>query len=109
MSWISYGGLTGGTVADLRVGDGTLAAAQSELRSAGNRLAPVARTLKGTDGEVAGAAPLTAELRDADDMLAAELGTIGQALVELAARVNEIGAAFGQVDQDLGRQAGARR
>jgi hypothetical protein len=96
-------------VADLRVGDGTLADAQSVLRSAGNRLAPVARTLKGTDCEAAGAAPLVAGLRDADDMLAAELGAIGQALVELAAHVNEIGAAFGQVDQDLSAQAGAVR
>lgn len=96
-------------MADLRVEAVTLADTQSALRSAGNRLAPVARTLKGLNCEVAGAAPLTAELRDADDMLAAELGTIGQALVELAAHINEIGAAFGQVDQDLSAQAGAVR
>jgi hypothetical protein len=96
-------------VVDLRVEDGTLADAQAALRSAGNRLAPAARILKGTDCEAAGAAPLVAELRDADEMLAAELGTIGQALVELAAHVTEIGAAFGQVDQDLSRQAGAVR
>lgn len=94
---------------DLRVEDGTLADAQAALRSAGNRPAPVARTLKGLDCEAAGAAPLIAELRDADEMLAAELGTIGQALVELAAHVTEIGAAFGQVDQDLSSQAGAVR
>lgn len=88
---------------DLRVEDGTLADAQTALRSAGNRLAPAARTLKGLDCEVAGAASLVAELRDADDMLAAELGTIGQGLVELAARISETGAAFGQVDQNLSR------
>ena len=88
---------------DLRVEDGTLADAQTALRSAGNRLAPAARTLKGLDCEAAGAAPLVAELRDADDMLAAELGAVGQALVELAAHITEIGAAFGQVDQDLSR------
>jgi hypothetical protein len=34
---------------------------------------------------------------------------VGDALVELAARVTEIGAAFGPVDQDLSRQAGAMR
>jgi len=88
---------------DLRVEDGTLADAQTALRSAGNRLAPAARTLKGLDCEVAGAVSLVAELRDADDMLAAELATIGQALVELAAQISEIGAAFGQVDQNLSR------
>ncbi len=88
---------------DLRVEDGTLADAQTALRSAGNHLAPVARSLKGLDCEAAGAAPLIAELRDADDMLAAELGTVGQALVELAAHITEIGAAFGQVDQNLSR------
>jgi hypothetical protein len=93
-------------VVDLRVEDGTLADAQTALRSAGNRLAPVARTLRGLDCEVAGAASLVAELRGADDMLAAELGTIGQALVELAAHINEIGAAFGQVDQNLSRVMG---
>ena len=86
---------------DLRVEDGTLADAQTALRSAGNRLAPVARSLKGLDCEAAGAAPLVAELRDADDMLAAELGTVGQALVDLAAHITEIGASFGQVDQNL--------
>ena len=96
-------------MADLRVEDVMLTDAQSVLRAAGNRLAPVARTLKGLDCAVAGAAPLAAELRDADDMLAAELGTIGQALVELAAHVSEIGVAFGQVDQDLSRQARAVR
>ena len=88
---------------DLRVEDGTLADAQMALRSAGNRLAPVARSLKSLDCEAAGAAPLVAELRDADDMLAAELGTIGQALVELAAHITEIGTAFGQADQNLSR------
>ena len=86
---------------DLRVEDGTLADAQTALRSAGNRLAPVARSLKGLDCEAAGAAPLVAELRDADDMLAAELGTVGQAPVDLAAHITEIGASFGQVDQNL--------
>ena len=96
-------------MADLRVEGVRLADAQSVLRSAGNRLAPVARTLKGLNCEVVGAAPLAAELRDADDMLAAELGTIGQALVELAAHVSEIGVALGQVDQDLSRQARAVR
>ena len=93
----------------MRVEDGTLADAQSVLRSAGNRLAPAARSLKGLDCEAAGAAPLIAELRDADEMSAAELGTIGQALVELAAHITEIGAAFGQVDQGLSSQAEAVR
>jgi hypothetical protein len=88
---------------DLRVEDGTLTDAQTALRSAGNRLAPVARSLKGLDCEAAGAAPLVAELRDADDMLAAELGAVGQALVELATHIAEIGAAFGQADQNLSR------
>jgi hypothetical protein len=34
---------------------------------------------------------------------------VGDALAELAARATEIGAAFGQVGQDLSGQAGAMR
>lgn len=54
------------------------------------------------------AGPLKRQM-EADGVLAAELGIIGQALVELAAHVNQIGAAFGQVDEGLGRQARAVR
>lgn len=96
-------------MADLRVEDMTLTGAQSALRTAGNRLAPAVRALKGLDCEVAGAVPLVTGLREADGVLAAELGIIGQALVELAAHVNQIGAAFGQVDEGLSWQARAVR
>ena len=46
---------------------------------------------------------------EADALLAAELGITGQALTELAARADEIGAAFGSADQALARRAGATR
>jgi hypothetical protein len=92
-------------VADLRVEDATLAEAQSAFRAASNRLAPVVWTLKGLDSGVVGATPLTGKLQDADGVLAAELGIIGQALAELAAHVSQINAAFGQVDQTLSVRA----
>jgi len=96
-------------VADLRVEDATLAHAQSTFRAAGSRLGPVVWAVKGLDSGVVGAAPLTEKLQDAHALLAAELGITGQALTELAARADEIGAAFGGVDQALAQRAGAAR
>ncbi len=96
-------------MADLRVEDATLAHAQAAFRTAGNRLGPVVWALKGLDSGVVGATPLAEKLQDANALLAAELGITGQALTELAARADEIGAAFGGVDQALARWAGAAR
>lgn len=96
---------TGVAVADLRVEDATLADAQSAFRAAGSRLGPVVRALKGLDSGVVGAPPLAGKLQDADDILAAELGIIGQALAELAAHASQINAAFGQADQTLSVRA----
>ena len=84
-------------MADLRVEDATLADAQSAFR--------VVRALKGLDSGVVGAPPLAGKLQDADDILAAELGIIGQALAELAAHASQINAAFGQADQTLSVRA----
>jgi hypothetical protein len=92
-------------VADLRVEDATLADAQSAFRAAGSRLGPVVRALKGLDSGVVGAPPLAGKLQEADDILAAELGIIGQALAELAAHASQINAAFGQADQTLSVRA----
>lgn len=92
-------------VADLRVEDSTLADAQTAFRAASNRLAPVVWTLKGLDSGVVGATALAGKLREADGILAAELGIIGQALAELAAHASQINAAFGQVDQTLSVRA----
>jgi hypothetical protein len=94
-------------VADLRVEDATLSNAQAVFRTAGNRLGPV-WALKGLDSGVVGATPLAGKLQDANALLAAELGITGQALTELAARANEVGAAFGGVDQALAVQARGR-
>jgi len=96
-------------VADLRVEDATLAHTQSTFRAAGSRLGPVVWAVKGLDSGVVGAAPLAEKLQDAHALLAAELGITGQALTELAARADEIGAAFGGVDQALAQRAGAAR
>jgi len=96
-------------VADLRVEDATLAHAQAAFRAAGNRLGPVVWAVKGLDSGVVGATPLTEKLQDAHALLAAELGITGQALTELAAHADEIGAAFGGVDQALAQRAGAAR
>ena len=96
-------------MADLRIEDAALTNAQAALRTAGNRLGPVVWAVKGLDSGVVGAPPLAGKLQDASALLAADLGITGQALTELAARVNEIGAEFGGVDQALARQArGAR-
>jgi hypothetical protein len=92
-------------VVDLRVEDATLTEAQSVFRAASNRLAPVVWTVKGLDSGVVGATPLAEKLQDADAILAAELGILGQALAELAAHASQINAAFGQVDQSLSLRA----
>lgn len=99
-------------MADLCVQDTTLAAAQTAFRTAANRLGPVAWALKGLNAELAGADPLVQRLRDADNVLAAELGIVGQALAELAGHAQQAGATFGAADQalsqTLSREAGAR-
>lgn len=92
-------------MADLRVEDATLTHAQAAFRTAGGRLGPVVWALKGLDSGVVGATPLAEKLQDANALLAAELGITGQALTQLAARADEIGAAFGGVDQALARRA----
>ena len=96
-------------MADLRVEDATLSNAQAAFRAAGNRLGPVVWAVKGLDCEAVGATPLAEKLQEAHALLAAELGITGQALTELAARTDEISAAFGGVDQALARQAGGVR
>ena len=90
---------------DLRVEDAALAQAQSAFRAAGNRLAPVVRALPGFDTEAVGAEPLAGKLRDAQELLGAELGIIGQALTGLAGHAALINAAFTQADQQLGTSA----
>jgi hypothetical protein len=94
-------------VADLRIADSALTAAQAAFRTAGNRLAPVVRALPGLDTEVVGAGPLAGRLQDAQELLGAELGIVGQALAELADHTAQIGASFTQTDQQLSRAAGA--
>ncbi len=92
---------------DLRIEDAALTEAQATLRTAGNRLAPVVQALRGLDTEVAGADPLTGQLQDAQELLGANLGVVGQALVELAARTATINAVFTQADQQLSQVAKA--
>jgi hypothetical protein len=99
----------GVAVADLRITDPALTAAQATFRTAGNRLAPVVRALQGLDTDVVGADPLAGKLQDAQGLLGAELGIVGQALTQLADHVSEINAVFTQTDQQLGQAAGAAR
>jgi hypothetical protein len=94
-------------MADLRIEDTALTEAQATLRTAGNQLAPVARTLPGLNTEAVGADPLIATLQDAQELLGADFGIVGQALTELANHVPVINAAFTQTDQQLGQAAGA--
>ena len=94
-------------MADLRIEDAALMEAQATMRTAGNRLAPVARVLPGLDTSVVGADPLIAKLLDAQEALGAEFGIIGQALAELADHASGISVAFTQTDQQLGQAAGA--
>jgi hypothetical protein len=96
-------------MADLRVEDATLANAQAAFRTVGSRLGPVVWAVKGLDSGVVGAATLAEKLQDAQQLLAAELGITGQALTELADHTDEIGAAFGSVDQALAAEARAVR
>jgi len=94
-------------VADLRIDDAALTGAQATLRTAGNRLAPVVQALRGLDTAVVGAGPLTGQLQDAQKLLGADLGIVGQALVELAAHAATINAVFTQADQQLSQVAKA--
>jgi hypothetical protein len=94
-------------VADLRIEDAALTQAQTTLQTAGNRLAPVVQKLRGLDTEVVGAAPLIGQLQDAHELLGADLGIVGQALIDLAARASTINAVFSQTDQQLSQVAGA--
>ena len=96
-------------MADLRITDPTLSAAEATFRTAGNRLAPVVRALQGLDTEVVGAAPLAGKLQDAQELLRAEFGIVGQALAELADHASQINAAFTETDQQLSQAAGAAR
>ena len=96
-------------MADLRITDPALTAAEATFRTAGNRLAPVVRALQGMDTEVVGAAPLAGKLQDAEELLGAEFGMLGQALAELADHASQINAAFTQADQQLSQAAGAAR
>ena len=96
-------------MADLRITDPALTAAQATFRTAGNRLAPVVRALQGLDTEVVGADPLAGKLQDAQELLGAELGIVGQALAQLADHASQINAAFTQADQQLSQAAGAAR
>jgi hypothetical protein len=93
----------------LRIEDTALTAAQATFRTAGNQLAPVARTLPGLNAEAVGADPLIAKLQEAQELLGAEFGIVGQALAAVADHVPVIGAAFAQIDQQLGQAAGAVR
>lgn len=96
-------------MADLRIVDAPLTAAQTTFQTAGNRLAPVVRRLPGLDAEAVGADPLVAELRDAQEQLGAEFGIVGQALAAVADHVPALAAAFTQTDQQLGQVAGTAR
>jgi hypothetical protein len=93
----------------LRIVDAALSQAQATWRTAGNRLAPVSRTLPGLDAEVAGADPLIGKLQEAQELLGGGFGIVGQALVEVADHASEIAAAFTQTDQQLGQATGAAR
>jgi hypothetical protein len=101
--------VTGVAVADLRITDPALTAAQATFRTAGDRLSPVVRALPALDTEVVGADPLAGKLSDAQQLLGADLGIVGQALAELADHASQISAAFTQADQQLGQAAEAVR
>lgn len=92
-------------MADLRVEDAILAKSQATFRTGASRLGPVIWAVKGLNGEVVGADPLAQRLHDADGIIAAELGILGQAMTELASHVSQIGSTFGDVDQVLTREA----
>jgi hypothetical protein len=93
----------------LRITDPALAAAQTAFRTAGDRLSPVVRAQPGLDAEVVGAGPLAGRLQDAQELLGADLGIVGQALAELADHASQLSAAFAQADQQLSQAAGAIR
>ena len=96
-------------MADLQIEDATLAQAQATYRAAGNRLAPVVQALRGLDAEGVGADPLIGKLQEAQELLGAQFGIVGQALVELADQASATSAAFTQADQQLSQATGGMR
>ena len=94
-------------MADLRITDPALTAAQATFRTAGNRLAPVVRALQGLETEVVGAAPLAGRLQDGQELLGAELSIVGQAQAQLADHASQINTVFTQTDQQLSQAARA--
>lgn len=94
-------------MADLRITDAALLQAQATWQTAGSRLAPVMQALRGLDADVVGADPLTAKLASAQEVLAADIGIIGQSLAELADHAAQIGSALTQTDVSLGQAARA--
>ena len=96
-------------MADLRITDPALTAAQATFAAGGNRLAPVVRALQALDTDAVGADPLSGKLQDGQELLGAELGIVGQALTQIADHASQINAAFTQTDQQLSQAAGAAR
>ena len=94
-------------MADLRITEPALAVGAGDVPDGGR--SPVVRALPGLDTEVVGADPLAGKLQDAQELLGADLGIVGQALAELADHASQISAAFTQADQQLSQAAGAVR
>jgi hypothetical protein len=88
-------------VADLRITEPALAAAQATFRTAGEELLRVLQF----PGQRIGAHDFGIQARQRG----ADLGIVGQALAELADHASQISAAFTQADQQLSQAAGAVR
>lgn len=93
-------------MADLRIVGRALTDAHTTWRTAGGRLAPVARALQGLDAG-RGGRPAGRQAAERAGAARGDLGIAGQALTELASHASQIAAGFGQADQHLGQVAGA--
>ena len=92
-------------MADLRIDDVTTAGAVAGLRAAANKLAPVIRAVHALDTAVAGANALADGLDQADQSLAAALGSLGTGLTEFATWIDGAAAGLASTDQTLASKA----
>jgi hypothetical protein len=89
-------------MADLRVTDAVMTAAQQGFSKAASRLAQGADAMQRLDADGAGAGVLAEAIRTQDNAVSSGLAGVAAALVALAGDVAAANESYGQTDQNLG-------
>lgn len=93
-------------MADLRVTDAVMTAAQQGFAKSAARVTRDAGTVRGFDPDGAGAEVLAEAIRRQDGAVASGLADVSAGLSALASDVAAANQAYGQTDRDLGGLAG---